>query len=122
MRELDIGSKKYTVVTVMDGPGEGGACHEYCISQSIHKAGESIYEDFCHVKFQNGPIKEAGVNGCHGEDLIAILIDRLQHFQKGDFACQDNDLALGHLHLALKDLNRRTKEREDRGVEGTNVK
>ena len=46
------------------------------------------------VLFQDGPVAEVGVNGCHNEDLIAIVIDRLQHFQRGDFACRENALAL----------------------------
>ena len=32
------------------------------------------------ICFQNGPIKENGVNGCQNEDLIAVVIDRLQQF------------------------------------------
>ena len=74
------------------------------------------------ICFQHGPIKESGVNGCHNEDLITILIDRLEHFQDGDFNCFENQAALEALRLALVCLHERTREREVRGVEGTNQK
>lgn len=33
------------------------------------------------IHFQEGPIKENGVNGVNNEDLIAMVICRLEHFQ-----------------------------------------
>ena len=74
------------------------------------------------MNFQNGPIKEAGVNGVMNEDLIAIVIDRMQGFQNGDFKCRENALALTKLEEALMWLRKRTQDREDRGVEGTSQK
>lgn len=53
------------------------------------------------------------------EALIAIVIDRLQGFQRGQFACEENVLALHKLHEAMHWLHHRTREREERGVEGT---
>ena len=114
MRTLDIGEHRFTKVVVHDDPGAGGACHEYSIEPVDHGP------RFAFVEFQNGPIKEFGVNGCHQEDLLAIVIDRLESFQAGDFACDDNHAALVDLKSAMKHLNRRTKQRQDRGVEGTN--
>ena len=73
------------------------------------------------VLFQNGPVKEAGINGCHQEDLLAIVIDRLKCFQGGDFACEENEQALNYIRGAMRVLNERTKARQERGVEGTNV-
>lgn len=71
------------------------------------------------LKFQDGPIKEAGVNGVMIEDLLTIVIDRLKGFQAGPYACKENAVALSKVELALIILNDRTKEREARGVEGT---
>ncbi len=107
-------SHKYTTVVTTDEPGQGNACHEYEITD---KDGKTLGE----VSFQNGPIKEVGVNGVMNEDLIAILISRMKGFQSGDFACVANSHALSHLKNALGALQARTAQREERGVEGTNV-
>jgi hypothetical protein len=123
MRELNIGTKKYSKVVCFDEPGAGGACHEYQIcSAKGNPLEDASYEYFGEVRFQKGPIKEAGVNGCHQEDLLAIIIDRLQHFQKGDFACKENALALTKCEEALAWLRHRTNERIARGIEGMNIK
>jgi len=120
MRELNIGTKRFTIVFVIDKPADGGACHEYRISSSTD-AMINPANTFGAIKFQKGPVKEAGVNGCHQEDLIAIVIDRLQCFQAGDYACRENALALTKLEEALHWLKHRTAERKVRGVEGTSV-
>lgn len=72
-----------------------------------------------HVDFQCGPIKEHGVNGVNNEDLIAMVICRLEHFQKSEFASRDNAMAITKLEEALLWLRKRTIQRENRGVEGT---
>lgn len=109
MEKVEIGTSNFSQVMVADEPGQGGACHEYYICRG----------EFGFVKFQNGPVKEFGVNGCHQEDLLAIVIHRLQSFQAGDFACRENALALTKLEEAMHWLNHRTKARASRGVEGT---
>ena len=119
MRKLDIGTKRFTEVVVADEPSEGGACHEYYINRGVGRENAPVGE-FGHVQFQNGPIMDNGVNGCHNEDLLAIVIDRLQHFQRGKFECRENTAALVELEKALSWLNHRTNERIRRGVEGTN--
>lgn len=72
------------------------------------------------INFQEGPIKECGVNGVCNEDLIAMVICRLEHFQKSEFSCRENSLAITKLEEALLWLRKRTMARENRGVEGTN--
>lgn len=74
------------------------------------------------VHFQEGPIKECGVNGVCNEDLIAMVICRLEHFQKSEYVCRENSLAITKLEEALLWLRKRTMGRENRGVEGTHVK
>ena len=119
MRVLEIGTRKYTEVVAVDEKGQGNANHEYIIKAvSVGDVSGRLGE----VHFQNGPIKEAGVNGVMNEDLIAIVIDRMFGFQSGDYACDDNEMALQSLEAALGFLNHRTKKREDRGVEGTHEK
>lgn len=74
------------------------------------------------IHFQEGPIKENGVNGVCNEDLIAMVICRLEHFQESEYACRENALAITKLEEALLWLRKRTMGREKRGVEGTHVK
>ncbi len=120
MRTLEIGTRKYTQVNVMDEKGQGNANHVYDIMESQLHADGTSRKTFCTVGFQNGPIKEFGVNGVMNEDLIAIVIDRMRGFQSGDYKCRDNALALTKLEEALMWLRNRTNEREARGVEGMN--
>jgi hypothetical protein len=114
--QLDIG--------VLDEAGSGGASHFYVIAGFDTDTNPSrpawpASIDMLAVLFQNGPIKEVGVNGVTHEALLVILIDRLEGFQDGPFASSDNAEALYHLNLALRALQRRTKARIARRVEGT---
>lgn len=111
-------------ITVTDEPGAGGANHRYEITganrNSNPSKGNTVFIlDTDIVLFQNGPIKEFGVNGVTGEALTAIQIDRMRAFQAGPFACTDNAEALAHYEAAMECLQRRTKARIARGVEGT---
>ena len=120
-----IRGNPHTKISVMDEPGMGGACHKYAIGREVEPRIEGEPEvpagEFGHVDFQNGPIKENGVNGCHQEDLLAIVMDRLQSFQRGQFACGENAQALVKVQEAMMWLNKRTSDRISRGVEGKNV-
>lgn len=102
-------------VEALDGPGPGGASHEY----RIEYAQNGPACNACEVHFQNGPIGEAGVNGISNEALLAIVEDRLKGFQSGQYACRENALALTHLQESMHWLHHRTRERVARGVEGT---
>ncbi|MEK5089063.1 hypothetical protein MKY98_19360 [Paenibacillus sp. FSL M8-0228] len=73
------------------------------------------------VHFQEGPIQEAGVNGVTNEDLIAMVLARLEGFQNSEFRCRDNAVVITKLEEALLWLRKRTLEREARGVEGTHT-
>ena len=76
-------------------------------------------KELAHVHFQEGPIKENGVNGVCNEDLITMVIRRLQSFQESEYACRENALAITKLEEALLWLRYRTMGREQRNVEGT---
>ncbi len=106
-------------IEVTDEPGAGGANHEYLVM-----APPSPTKDVnaWRVSFQNGPIKESGVNGITQEALLAITIDRLRSFQSGPYSCRENAIALTHCEEALMWLQRRTVARIKRGVEGTHEK
>lgn len=114
-------------IIVNDKPGSGGACHHYTIKgfdsstnpsdPYTRNNGEPML--WSTVLFQNGPINEFGVNGVTHEALLAIVIDRLESFQKGPYANDFNAKALSHCNDALASLKARTRERVSRGVEGT---
>ena len=73
------------------------------------------------VHFQEGPIKENGINGIANEDLILMVVTRLQGFQNSPFACRENAVALTKLEEAAMWLRKRTTDREARQVEGTST-
>jgi hypothetical protein len=112
MRPVDTGDH-YLQAAAMDQPGAGGANHYYEIG--CLDAGT-----LAEVRFQNGPIKEAGINGVTHEALLCIVADRLRSFQAGPFACSENALALQGVEAALFWLSKRTADRQARSVEGTN--
>ena len=105
-------------VEVADEPGSGGAHHKYQFYLRQHNE----WHKGARVEFQKGPIEEVGVNGISNESLLAIVLDRLECFEKGPFANKFNQKALEHVESALMWLHARTKDRVTRGVEGKFVK
>lgn len=74
------------------------------------------------LAFQSKPIASpADFNGITNEALLAVIIDRLQCFQAGPFACVENATALIHLQGAMRALHQRTTDRIVRGVEGSHA-
>lgn len=112
-------------IRVLDEPGAGGASHRYAIDGFDTTSNDSDTsmpaKTYMDILFQNGPIKEKGVNGLTQEALLAVVADRLESFQAGPFASDYNQFALNHVRSALYWLQERTRERIARQVEGTNV-
>jgi hypothetical protein len=71
------------------------------------------------LRFQLGPVKESGINGIQNEQVIAALVNRLQVLNT-KFPCRENSLAITKLEEAMFWLEKRTADRERRGVEGHN--
>jgi hypothetical protein len=121
-------------IQVLDEPGPGGACHQYFVQATgpivIDPHMEEAERDRVvskllsrlYIDFQNGPIAEVGVNGISNEVLLAIVLDRLEGFQSGEYACAENQAAVEAVNDALLWLQKRTRERAARGVEGTSQK
>lgn len=107
-------------ISVHDDPGAGAANHVYGIHWPSGQ--DNPRGSLLMLSFQNGPIKEVGVNGVTHEALLAIVIDRLRSFQSGPFSGRENAIALTHLEEGLMWLQRRTRARIVRGVEGTHEK
>jgi|SRR6188508_434809 len=60
-------------------------------------------------------------NGTTNEEVLEMLIDRLSYLQN-KFPCKENACCITHLQEALMWLEKRTKDRIKRGVEGKQVK
>lgn len=73
------------------------------------------------LSFQDGPIKECGVNGIDNEILLEIVYERLKTFHTMFPKDSDTKRAKECVAMALVWLNNRTSKREQRGVEGTSV-
>lgn len=110
-------------LTVGDDVGPGNANHRYEIEGFNTETNDSERPGSAQLVtslvFQNGTIPEKGHNGITLEVLFAAAIHRLEGFQNGPFASADNEEALLHTQAALEALQRRTRNRIARQVEGT---
>jgi hypothetical protein len=100
-------------VLILDEEGPGGAYHQYELVDANDRT-----KVFGKISFQNGPIRESGVNGLSIEDLLDVCAHRLERFQMGAYNHPQNAKALEHIYSAILALYDRTKERIQRGVEG----
>ena len=117
IREIDFhsvsGLNEFIKIYTHDDMGPGGAYHNYTI--------ELDREIVTPIGFQKGGVVEAGRNGLTNEALLAVVLDRLNCFQAGPFACDTNEEAREHVRAALTALQSRTRDRIARGVEGVSV-
>ena len=103
-----------------DVEGPGGGRHNYQVARKI---ADDEYEVLCDIQFQNGArAVEGSIAGVVEGDLLEIVRHRLQCFQNGPFATEDNANALRHIEEALLWMNKRQADRKERGVLGTNNK
>lgn len=78
--------------------------------------------DIC---WQNGPLGRVGTderiepNGAFVEDVIAVVHQRIDHYQNSGFACKENERAMACLMAALWFLDKRTRRRVAAQTEGT---
>lgn len=117
--EHDLLTEKYTIV-LHEENFSYNAPHRFVVAKSQTEDGKPN-EPLAEIHFQEGPIKEAGVNGVNNEDLIAMVICRLEHFNQSEFRCRENSMAITKLEEALLWLRKRTMGREKRNVEGTSI-
>ena len=93
--------------------------------ETLMKIGPTPFVEVDHdknsIKFtiQKGPIKENGVNGCQIDELIRYGRHILVGLDR-QFGCQENLIAINGLDSAIIALDLRKRDRESRGVEGTN--
>ncbi len=54
-----------------------------------------------HLEFHSGSFSPNELNGILNEDLLVILINRIESFQKSKMKCRENEAALQHLYEAM---------------------
>lgn len=109
-----------SIVLLADEPNASGASHFYQAHIGDSEGDDSLV---VLVQFQNGPRNvEGSTPGATEAVLMAILIDRLEGFQAGPYACPENDRQLKYLRIALEATRARADERAARGVLGKNEK
>ena len=95
-------------------------------STSLQHASTNVGAFFCYneameefaIKFQDGLLKD-GRNGLTVEEAIAEVAKRIWLYNS-KVPCKENEQAIVALNDALYYLEQRTKDRKERGVEGTN--
>jgi hypothetical protein len=114
-------------IEAIGAPGPGGASLHYRVwppelytfdATTDPARASRLMRACCEIRFQNGNPAE-GVNGISNEALLAIVEDRLIGFQSGQYATRECSLALTKIQEAMMWLHKRTRERDNRGVEGT---
>ncbi len=109
-------SRRERAQEVMDGTP-----HLVTRYEQDYFAGQASNKPLVSIRFQIGPVKEFGHNGVQIEDIIDILVERLEAFQKGPYRCRTNALAITNLEQARMWLQERTRKRTAQGVEGINA-
>ena len=89
-------------------------------------AGGRVHGIGIDICWQNGPLgrgkDRVEPNGAFVEDVLDAVRQRLVYYQTaadGKFKCATNTGAITHIERALQCLDNRTREREERDVEGT---
>ena len=75
--------------------------------------------EFMKVQFQNGLPPLVGVNGVQIEDVISVVIAKLEIYQRGQLACGENREAIDALNQAKDAMARRRQRRMLQGVFNT---
>lgn len=95
-------------------PKAGNASHVYGIQWGGPK-------EVTTIQFQHGPRGVPGSTpGVFDDDLLAVAQDRLEGFQSGPFACEENAEALEAVKAARAALGKRVARRIAQGVLGAN--
>lgn len=116
LTEHKVGSLNEALQVIAIGQPQppGMACCDYSIRVPT---GKGVYRTDPLI-FQKGDPKD-GINGISNEVLLAVVLDRLRGFQTGLGNCRENAIAITNIETALLYLQKRTRERMERGVEGS---
>lgn len=104
---------------------KNGFKSEHWNDPSGNPAGGSSFGTGFSISWQNGPLgmgkERKNPNGAFVEDVIGAVVNRIEYYQSSKFNCDDNRDAIVYLNVALDALNKRTKNRKKRKVEGTHA-
>lgn len=82
-----------------------------------------------NISWQNGPLGRGNdrttPNGAFVETVLSAVLQRIQYYQEaseGKFRCRENSIAITYIEEAIMWLEKRTRDREERQVEGTHQK
>lgn len=120
-----IGFNELVMIEAVDEVPEDEANAKYAFAVKAH----GVWSSAGRVEFQRGPLREKPLGqkewrdvppkGISNEALLAVVLDRLEAFQRGPFKCLENEQASKCIIEGLEWLKRRTYARVDRKVEGT---
>jgi hypothetical protein len=119
MRTLPSHFADPITITAGDPVGPGGSSRYQLTGFNLSENPAVLAEDFCHpmdsllIVFQNGHPAQVGTNGVTMESLTQVLIDRLEGFQSGPYACALNAEALEHYKAALRCMTERQAQRTE---------
>ncbi|MNM21301.1 hypothetical protein D3C81_316600 [compost metagenome] len=101
---------------------ESGAPNTYVISgfdlSNNPEAQDGLTSELT-IYFQNGVMPAVGANGVTPQILLELMIDRFEHYQRGELACEENDLAIQGMRDAVTAIKNRQAARAERGVLNT---
>ena len=77
------------------------------------------------IAWQNGPLgrepHRTPPNGAFVETVLSAVLQRIQYYQDSPFGCRENAIAITKIEEALLWLDKRTRDRETRQIEGTHT-
>lgn len=89
-----------------------------CSIYTVSVPGQHGESEFRHVlTFQKGAVADVGIVGLTNEVLLAVVLDRLRVFQRGQFSCRQNALVITKLEEALHWLMDRSREIAEKCIE-----
>jgi hypothetical protein len=98
---------------------ENGYC-KAMETKRITPENPSLHEsEYINVKFQQGLPPEVGVNGARLEDVVEVLLSKLELYQQGSVPCRENEEAIQSLRNVKDAMARRRQRRMLQGVFNT---
>lgn len=98
------------------------------VDKNGNPAGGLVLGTGLKIDWQNGPLgRDADrqqPNGAFVETALSAVLQRIEFYQSaadGKFKCRENAIAITKIEEALLWLDKRTRDRETRQVEGTHT-
>ncbi len=105
MRELTASRPQTGQTFATDEKSSDGANHHYAFSYKPSIDGPPV--PMGEIKFQNGPVSEAGINGISDEQVLQVLIDHVDGLAHGRIFVDQNQQAVLDLKQARSWLESR---------------